>query len=165
MVWESRVTSGQQGNPTRPHHSACTVTPPRRRRRSLSPRGPRKLPRAAAGARNPAGSGGAGRWRGFDGGVRRIQFTKAMTVSTLSGHRRVAPYGMGGVVAAAVVVGRHTERGGVGCGLDGVRVGELAVPHGHCDERPGTAGPASSRKRSAGCGASRPRPADAGGDP
>lgn len=42
------------------------------------------------------GSGGAGRWRGGDGGVRRIQFTEAMTVSTLSGHRRVAPYGMAG---------------------------------------------------------------------
>ncbi|MPM28211.1 hypothetical protein SDC9_74730 [bioreactor metagenome] len=42
------------------------------------------------------GSGGAGRWHGGDGGVRRIQFTEAMTVSTLSGHRRVAPYGMAG---------------------------------------------------------------------
>jgi 5-oxoprolinase (ATP-hydrolysing) len=41
-------------------------------------------------------SGGAGRWRGGDGGVRRIEFTEPMTVSTLSGHRRVAPYGMAG---------------------------------------------------------------------
>ena len=43
-----------------------------------------------------SGSGGAGRWRGGDGGVRRIEFTEAMTVSTLSGHRRVQPYGMAG---------------------------------------------------------------------
>ena len=42
------------------------------------------------------GSGGAGRWRGGDGAVRRIQFTEPMTVSTLSGHRRVPPYGMAG---------------------------------------------------------------------
>ncbi|MBS4728296.1 hydantoinase B/oxoprolinase family protein [Mycobacterium sp. SM1] len=42
------------------------------------------------------GSGGAGRWRGGDGAVRRIEFTEPMTVSVLSGHRRVAPYGMAG---------------------------------------------------------------------
>ncbi len=42
------------------------------------------------------GSGGAGRWRGGDGAVRRIRFREAMTVSTLSGHRRVAPYGLAG---------------------------------------------------------------------
>jgi 5-oxoprolinase (ATP-hydrolysing) len=42
------------------------------------------------------GSGGAGRWHGGDGAVRRIEFTESMTVSTLSGHRRVAPYGMAG---------------------------------------------------------------------
>jgi 5-oxoprolinase (ATP-hydrolysing) len=42
------------------------------------------------------GSGGAGRWHGGDGAVRRIEFTERMTVSTLSGHRRVPPYGMAG---------------------------------------------------------------------
>ncbi len=42
------------------------------------------------------GSGGAGRWRGGDGAVRRIRFLEPMTVSTLSGHRRVPPYGMAG---------------------------------------------------------------------
>jgi 5-oxoprolinase (ATP-hydrolysing) len=42
------------------------------------------------------GSGGAGRWRGGDGAVRRIEFSEPMTVSVLSGHRRVAPYGMAG---------------------------------------------------------------------
>jgi 5-oxoprolinase (ATP-hydrolysing) len=43
-----------------------------------------------------AGSGGAGRWRGGDGAVRRIRFREPMTVSTLTGHRRVPPYGMAG---------------------------------------------------------------------
>jgi 5-oxoprolinase (ATP-hydrolysing) len=42
------------------------------------------------------GSGGAGRWRGGDGAVRRLSFREQMTVSTLSGHRRVPPYGMAG---------------------------------------------------------------------
>ncbi|NED36944.1 5-oxoprolinase [Streptomyces sp. SID8499] len=40
------------------------------------------------------GSGGAGRWPGGDGAVRRIRFLEPMTVSTLSQHRRVPPYGM-----------------------------------------------------------------------
>ena len=42
------------------------------------------------------GSGGAGRWRGGDGAVRRLRFLEPMTVSTLAGHRRVPPYGMAG---------------------------------------------------------------------
>jgi 5-oxoprolinase (ATP-hydrolysing) len=42
------------------------------------------------------GSGGAGQWRGGDGAERRIRFREPMTVSTLSGHRRVPPYGMAG---------------------------------------------------------------------
>jgi 5-oxoprolinase (ATP-hydrolysing) len=42
------------------------------------------------------GSGGAGRWRGGDGAVRRLRFREAMTVSTLSGHRRRPPYGAAG---------------------------------------------------------------------
>ncbi|MFI6289693.1 hydantoinase B/oxoprolinase family protein [Streptomyces sp. NPDC051018] len=42
------------------------------------------------------GSGGTGRWRGGDGVVRRIRFLQPMTVALLTGHRRVAPYGMAG---------------------------------------------------------------------
>ena len=42
------------------------------------------------------GSGGAGQWRGGDGAVRRLRFDEPMTVSTLSQHRRVPPYGMAG---------------------------------------------------------------------
>ncbi|WP_415948441.1 hydantoinase B/oxoprolinase family protein [Streptomyces sp. KLOTTS4A1] len=48
------------------------------------------------------GSGGQGRWRGGDGAVRRIRFREAMTVSTLSGHRRVPPYGMAGGAPGAL---------------------------------------------------------------
>ncbi|MFG2325945.1 hydantoinase B/oxoprolinase family protein [Streptomyces sp. NPDC048568] len=42
------------------------------------------------------GSGGAGRWHGGDGVERRIRFREAMTISVLSGHRRIPPYGMAG---------------------------------------------------------------------
>jgi 5-oxoprolinase (ATP-hydrolysing) len=42
------------------------------------------------------GSGGAGRWRGGDGGVRRVRFLEPMTAAILSGHRKVAPHGMAG---------------------------------------------------------------------
>ena len=40
------------------------------------------------------GSGGAGRWRGGDGSVRRIRFLEAMDLTVLSQHRIVAPYGL-----------------------------------------------------------------------
>ena len=46
-------------------------------------------------------SGGAGQWRGGDGGVRRIRFLETMTAAILSGHRRVPPYGMAGGTAGA----------------------------------------------------------------
>jgi 5-oxoprolinase (ATP-hydrolysing) len=42
------------------------------------------------------GSGGAGRWPGGDGADRRLRFTEPVTLSVLSGHRRVPPYGMAG---------------------------------------------------------------------
>jgi 5-oxoprolinase (ATP-hydrolysing) len=48
------------------------------------------------------GSGGAGRWRGGDGAVRRIRFLEPMTAAILSGHRRVPPYGMAGGNPGAV---------------------------------------------------------------
>ncbi|MFE8955110.1 hydantoinase B/oxoprolinase family protein [Streptomyces althioticus] len=52
------------------------------------------------------GSGGAGRWRGGDGAVRRIRFLEPMTVSTLSQHRRVPPYGMAGGLPGATGANR-----------------------------------------------------------
>jgi 5-oxoprolinase (ATP-hydrolysing) len=41
-------------------------------------------------------SGGTGRWPGGNGAVRRLRFREPMTVSTLTSHRRVPPYGMSG---------------------------------------------------------------------
>ena len=42
------------------------------------------------------GSGGAGRWRGGDGTLRRIRFLEEMELTVLSQHRLVAPYGLAG---------------------------------------------------------------------
>jgi 5-oxoprolinase (ATP-hydrolysing) len=43
-----------------------------------------------------AGSGGAGRWRGGNGGTRRLRFLTPMSASILSNHRRVPPHGLAG---------------------------------------------------------------------
>jgi 5-oxoprolinase (ATP-hydrolysing) len=48
------------------------------------------------------GSGGAGRWRGGEGAVRRIRFLDAMTASILSNGRRYGAFGLGGGEAGAV---------------------------------------------------------------
>ncbi|MEU3660637.1 hydantoinase B/oxoprolinase family protein [Streptomyces sp. NPDC032940] len=77
------------------------------------------------------GSGGRGRWRGGDGVVRRIRFREAMTISVLSGHRRVPPYGMAGGEPGAL--GRHhVERAGTvlpmaGCGSLAVQRDDVFV--------------------------------------
>ncbi|HEX4858853.1 MAG TPA: hydantoinase B/oxoprolinase family protein, partial [Usitatibacteraceae bacterium] len=42
------------------------------------------------------GSGGRGRWCGGNGAVRRIRFLQPMTAAILSGHRRIANFGMAG---------------------------------------------------------------------
>jgi len=51
------------------------------------------------------GSGGAGRWHGGNGGVRRLRFNEPMTITTLTGHRRVPAFGMAGGQPGAL--GRH----------------------------------------------------------
>ena len=48
------------------------------------------------------GSGGAGRHRGGDGAVRKLRFLAPVTVTTLSSHRRVPPFGVGGAQGGAV---------------------------------------------------------------
>ncbi|HXF45784.1 MAG TPA: hydantoinase B/oxoprolinase family protein [Burkholderiaceae bacterium] len=42
------------------------------------------------------GSGGAGRWRGGNGGTRRVRFLEPMTASILSNNRSIAPFGLAG---------------------------------------------------------------------
>ena len=58
------------------------------------------------------GSGGAGRHKGGDGVVRRIQFLEPMSAAILSNHRRVAPFGMAGGGDGQVGVNRVERAGG-----------------------------------------------------
>ena len=58
------------------------------------------------------GSGGAGRWRGGDGGVRRVRFLERMTASILSNGRLVPAFGMDGGAAGAPGVNRIERRDG-----------------------------------------------------
>ena len=52
------------------------------------------------------GSGGAGQWRGGDGGVRRVRFLEAMTASILSNGRVVPAFGMAGGLPGALGINR-----------------------------------------------------------
>ncbi|MTW12706.1 5-oxoprolinase [Pseudoduganella eburnea] len=52
------------------------------------------------------GSGGAGRWHGGNGGVRKVRFLEPMTAAILSNNRVHAPFGMAGGEAGAL--GRNT---------------------------------------------------------
>ena len=52
------------------------------------------------------GSGGAGRWKGGDGGVRRVRFLAPMTASILSNGRVVPSFGLAGGQPGAVGVNR-----------------------------------------------------------
>jgi 5-oxoprolinase (ATP-hydrolysing) len=86
------------------------------------------------------GSGGAGRWPGGNGGRRRLRFLAPMTVSTLSSHRRVPPYGMAG--GAPGELGRQwIERAdGRVTGLTGCDCAELGPEDVFVLETPGGGG-------------------------
>jgi 5-oxoprolinase (ATP-hydrolysing) len=58
------------------------------------------------------GSGGQGRWRGGDGGVRRVQFLEPMTASILSNGRIEPAFGMAGGAAGAVGINRVRRQNG-----------------------------------------------------
>ncbi|WP_331767964.1 hydantoinase B/oxoprolinase family protein [Embleya sp. NBC_00896] len=78
------------------------------------------------------GSGGAGQWRGGDGALRRIRFREPMTVSIVSGHRRVPPYGMAGGAPGALGTNRVERADGsttpmAGCDFVDVRPGDVLV--------------------------------------
>ncbi len=91
------------------------------------------------------GSGGSGEWHGGDGAIRRIEFTEPMTVSTLSGHRAVPPYGMAGGSPGQLGRNRVERADGSrvelpGCACVQVRPGDVLVietPGGGGYGRPG----------------------------
>jgi len=52
------------------------------------------------------GSGGAGRWHGGNGGVRKVRFLEPMTAAILSNNRIHAPFGMAGGQSGATGINR-----------------------------------------------------------
>jgi 5-oxoprolinase (ATP-hydrolysing) len=59
-----------------------------------------------------AGSGGAGRWKGGDGGVRRIRFLEPMTAGILSNGRLHGAFGMAGGAAGRPGINRVVRADG-----------------------------------------------------
>ncbi len=74
------------------------------------------------------GSGGAGRWRGGDGGVRRVRFLEDMTASILSNGRIHPAFGMAGGMPGALGINRVVRSDG--------RIEELAHI-GQAEMKPG----------------------------
>ncbi len=58
------------------------------------------------------GSGGAGRWRGGNGGVRKLRFLEPMTAAILSNNRVHAPFGMAGGNVGATGINRVVRADG-----------------------------------------------------
>ena len=75
-----------------------------------------------------AGSGGEGRWRGGNGGVRRIRFLEPMTASILSNGRKIGAFGMAGGEAGAV--GENTVERADGRIEKLAHIGEIEVQPG-----------------------------------
>ena len=73
------------------------------------------------------GSGGAGRWRGGDGGVRRIAFLEPMTASVLSNGRIHPAFGAAGGHAGAVGINRVVRADGRIEDLGHIAQTEMAV--------------------------------------
>ncbi|MEU6217913.1 hydantoinase B/oxoprolinase family protein [Streptomyces sp. NPDC047022] len=86
------------------------------------------------------GSGGAGHWRGGDGAVRRIRFQEPMTVSTLSQHRRVPPYGMAGGEPGELGANRVERADGTVLHLEGSDVADVGPGDVLVVETPGGGG-------------------------
>lgn len=72
------------------------------------------------------GSGGAGQWKGGDGGVRRVRFLEAMTASILSNGRKHGSFGMAGGGAGQVGINRVVRVDGTIDELDHIGQAEMA---------------------------------------
>ncbi len=91
-----------------------------------------------------AGSGGVGRWRGGDGGVRRVRFLEAMTASILSNGRVHGAFGMAGGGAGQLGVNRVERTSGESLLLSHIGSVEMATGDVFVIETPGGGGYASS---------------------
>ena len=72
------------------------------------------------------GSGGAGRYKGGDGGIRRVRFLEPMTASILSNGRHHGAFGMAGGAAGAVGINKVVRSDGRVELLDHIGQAEMA---------------------------------------
>jgi 5-oxoprolinase (ATP-hydrolysing) len=86
------------------------------------------------------GSGGAGRWRGGDGAVRRVRFLEPMTASILSNGRRVPAFGLDGGAPGAVGRNRVERADGRVEPLDHIGSAEMGPGDVFVIETPGGGG-------------------------
>ncbi len=87
-----------------------------------------------------AGSGGAGQWRGGDGGVRRVRFLEPMTASILSNGRVVPAFGMAGGQPGALGINRIERADGQRVTLGHIGSAEMGVGDVFVIETPGGGG-------------------------
>jgi len=85
-------------------------------------------------------SGGTGRQRGGDGGVRRVRFLEAMTASILSNGRRVPAFGLAGGAAGALGINRVERANGRVETLQHIGSAEMAPGDVFVVETPGGGG-------------------------
>ena len=86
------------------------------------------------------GSGGAGRWHGGDGGIRRVRFLEPMTASILSNGRIVPAFGMAGGEAGALGINRIERSSGSVEAMGHIGSAEMAPGDVFVIETPGGGG-------------------------
>ena len=86
------------------------------------------------------GSGGAGRWHGGDGSVRKLRFVEPVEAAILSNHRRVAPFGMAGGEDAQTGTNTVIRSNGEAEPLSGTATVKLAADDIVIIETPGGGG-------------------------
>ncbi|MCC2959427.1 hydantoinase B/oxoprolinase family protein [Massilia sp. IC2-278] len=87
-----------------------------------------------------AGSGGAGRWQGGNGGVRKVRFLEPMTAAILSNNRVYAPFGMAGGEPGARGVNSVLRADGSVEGVGHIGKVEMAAGDTFVIETPGGGG-------------------------
>ncbi len=86
------------------------------------------------------GSGGAGRWRGGEGTIRRIRFLEPMTASILSNGRRQGAFGLAGGEAGAAGINRIERKDGHAEVLGHIGTSSMAAGDVFVIETPGGGG-------------------------
>jgi 5-oxoprolinase (ATP-hydrolysing) len=85
-------------------------------------------------------SGGAGKWHGGNGTVRRIRFTQPVDAAILSNHRRIAPFGIAGGGDARTGINRIIRADGTEEHLSGTATVKLGEGDTFVIETPGGGG-------------------------